>query len=717
MSQKAPKVHTTKSGKPYIKVNGKKIIINVEITNKQLIKLYKLLKKTIKPKKKTKSHKKKTKSHRRRRRRRYLKGKFISTINPLDRSTVSSSNGHPSDSGDKDLINSLMNRLQDRSSQPYSQTGPGKINAPLELNAPSDQLALIPKAPPLIPEAPPLLIGPGTTIEERKRALLSSLKWNLLMASPYVNIEDVKQLLAEYGLKPSDMKQQQQILPPKRRPPPYPPHPPLGPPPGPRQPPGPRPTLKEQKEFEEINEMLNNAYAQRTFPRPGRPSKEQIELDKINKMLNDAYNQPKPLQNRLHPQPLTQNKADELFNRKIIDLDPEYSDDNEGDIDDEFERDYQKPTNIDDLMSRGTNAQGKLSKSEKKKLSEHVGTFSFPDEEEKKHNELQETNESPKHKSSKYELASSKLPSPEFPPSPTSKSDLFDILPKDILAQAKTLFPVEFSNKLRQIPVEDLIGDTEDLTTQNIMKLYDQYLNESKSNLFDVLPKDLLTQAKTIFPTEFSNKLRHIPIEDLIGDTEDLTAQNIMKLYDQYIDEKKGSGNKNGGLYNDQIDKIMCHFGDYKGTIMRDQIKKLLPYIKPQSRLAFIINTDTHDKPGMHWDAIYIDARNGPESSNSLEWFDSFGRPMPADILEDCKLIIKMLKPRTLLKIKENKVIHQKDNTSNCGQFSCKFLIDRFRGKSFADASGYDDKVKINDSTHDEKEIERLKHTAPFNYI
>jgi len=184
--------------------------------------------------------------------------------------------------------------------------------------------------------------------------------------------------------------------------------------------------------------------------------------------------------------------------------------------------------------------------------------------------------------------------------------------------------------------------------------------------------------------------------------------------------KKSGTGRtntNNGGLYDDQIDKIMSKFKDFKGCIMRDEIKKLLPEITPQSRLAFIINTQASDKPGMHWDAVYIDARNSSDSSNSLEWFDSFGRPMPPDILEDCKLILKVLKPETILKVKENHVIHQSDDSSNCGWFCCKFLIDRFRGKSFSDATGFDDKIKINHINKDENEIERLKKVPPFNYI
>lgn len=183
--------------------------------------------------------------------------------------------------------------------------------------------------------------------------------------------------------------------------------------------------------------------------------------------------------------------------------------------------------------------------------------------------------------------------------------------------------------------------------------------------------------------------------------------------------EKKGDGQnqQEGGLYDDQINKIMSHFKDYKGTIMRDEIKTLLPGIEPKSRVAFIINTDTSDKPGQHWQAVLIDARDGPESSNSLEFYDSFGRSIPPDVLQDCKLILKMLKPSTVLKLKENRVIAQSDNSSNCGFFCCRFLMDRFRGKSFAAATGYDDKVKINEINKNEKEIEKLKQTKPFSFI
>ena len=101
----------------------------------------------------------------------------------------------------------------------------------------------------------------------------------------------------------------------------------------------------------------------------------------------------------------------------------------------------------------------------------------------------------------------------------------------------------------------------------------------------------------------------------------------------------------------------------------------------------------------------------------TLEWYDSFGRPMPADIREDCKLILKILRPETILKLKENSVVQQSDNSSNCGFFCIRFLIDRFRGKSFAESTGFDERQKINMINKNETEIEKMKHTKPFSYI
>ena len=54
------------------------------------------------------------------------------------------------------------------------------------------------------------------------------------------------------------------------------------------------------------------------------------------------------------------------------------------------------------------------------------------------------------------------------------------------------------------------------------------------------------------------------------------------------------------------------------GVFARDELPDLVHVQRP---FALIFNTDSHDKPGQHWLAIY-----GP-SDAPLEFFDSFGMP------------------------------------------------------------------------------------------
>ncbi len=146
-------------------------------------------------------------------------------------------------------------------------------------------------------------------------------------------------------------------------------------------------------------------------------------------------------------------------------------------------------------------------------------------------------------------------------------------------------------------------------------------------------------------------------------------------------------------LYDDEINNIMRKYSDYRGTIANDDIKTLLPSIKPQSRVAFIINTDKHNSPGSHWISIYVDAR--PNGSQSIEYFDSFGRDPSPEIMRDLRLVVDMLHPETYLKLKISPMIHQTDSTNTSSWHAMHYLIDRFRGKTFAEASGYNPDKKI----------------------
>src|SRR5688572_14574459 len=128
--------------------------------------------------------------------------------------------------------------------------------------------------------------------------------------------------------------------------------------------------------------------------------------------------------------------------------------------------------------------------------------------------------------------------------------------------------------------------------------------------------------------------------------------------------------------------------------------------IKPHSRVGFILNTDKKDKPGQHWVAVFADGR--PNGSQSIEYYNSFADDIPNDIREDLKKVGDKISPDNLLKLKVNYVKQQAERSENCGHFCIRFLVDRFHGKSFADATGYDQGLKTSAVTKNESEIENL---------
>ena len=160
------------------------------------------------------------------------------------------------------------------------------------------------------------------------------------------------------------------------------------------------------------------------------------------------------------------------------------------------------------------------------------------------------------------------------------------------------------------------------------------------------------------------------------------------------------------GLSTDQINHMMSNSKHFLGTIGSDQIHELK--IKPHTPFAFVMNTDPSNKPGSHWVSCYSDGKS------SIEYFDSFADPPSKSFMKETKWIANQLQPETYLKFKQNRIVEQDNNSDNCGYFASKFLIDRIRGKPFAECTKYDDHIK------GEKDIEAWKqklHIKPFKYI
>ena len=101
-------------------------------------------------------------------------------------------------------------------------------------------------------------------------------------------------------------------------------------------------------------------------------------------------------------------------------------------------------------------------------------------------------------------------------------------------------------------------------------------------------------------------------------------------------------------------DEIMSEH--FLGVFPRDMIPK------HTGNGSLIANTDTSDKPGTHWVAMY-------KENHECEFFDSYGRaPFENNFLE--------------IRTRHNKVKLQSDYSQVCGHYCLYFLYFRSRGNN-----------------------------------
>ena len=160
------------------------------------------------------------------------------------------------------------------------------------------------------------------------------------------------------------------------------------------------------------------------------------------------------------------------------------------------------------------------------------------------------------------------------------------------------------------------------------------------------------------------------------------------------IGDGKAKIPSDNGLNTLQIDKIMKPLPEFLGTIPSDGIDSLIPLVKPNTRICFIMNSDPHNEPGSHWVAVLIDARK--DGDHSIEFYNSLGmydrRRLTSGFLRDIVPLLEKLNPEEKpLKLKENLIADQNNTSSNCGYFAIKFLLDRIkRNETFAEATRFD---------------------------
>ena len=235
-------------------------------------------------------------------------------------------------------------------------------------------------------------------------------------------------------------------------------------------------------------------------------------------------------------------------------------------------------------------------------------------------------------------------------------------------------------------------------TLDNIMKEYNKY------NKLPDTYADALDDIATVYGVEaYQKDGKRKSTQAVVTKIKNIISKKLYEL-------QEGSGrNDEYGLNTDQINALMSKYGnEYIGTIASDEIPSILSKVEPKSRGGFVINTQKHTQPGAHWQAVFYDAR--PNGSNSIEFYDSFGRDPTKAFMKEIKELANKLNAETYLKFKINKIIQQSNTSSNCGYFATKFLIDRFRGKPFRECTGFDEHVK------DEKNINKWK-AKQFKYL
>ncbi len=235
------------------------------------------------------------------------------------------------------------------------------------------------------------------------------------------------------------------------------------------------------------------------------------------------------------------------------------------------------------------------------------------------------------------------------------------------------------------------LNDDPKYTYDSYIEIIEYYANLFKTNLGSFIPK-----------TPSSNNIK-TKYDELINVVKQLDPESLRKVYSRLQQSGKGKmnfTNTNDGLYNFDIDDLMTKYNKngFKGSYAIDQIKEI-DFDPSEKSISFIMNTEPIAKKDGHWVAIYLNKDN-------LEYYDSFGDEPSERFMKEIKKILDKWSPTKALQFKINRIKYQRDNSNNCGYFAMKFLIDRYKGIHFKDATGFN---KLSNAIKGEKEINAFK--------
>lgn len=303
----------------------------------------------------------------------------------------------------------------------------------------------------------------------------------------------------------------------------------------------------------------------------------------------------------------------------------------------------------------------------------------------------------------------------ETKPEPIISKKLFKTLTKfydDIPSMNEDVFfkalekrnPKEFKNITEKIMNEDENKIIQDYKTliQEREEEGEQMLEEYYKNLPTeeyISPEEQITYIPEDEPREPSLYESQSESELGFGKIAEITP----KIKGLGLDDLQAKG-----LYNYEIDEIMNKYKDdgFLGTIPRDGLSKIYKKVKAGKPFSFVMNTlGMNDKRVGHWVCCNLDA-NG----YSFEYYDPLGDNPDKNFQNDITPILEKWDSPVYLKYKINKVKKQSDRTNTCGWHCMDFLIKRYSGLPFPEATDFD----IKKGEGDVKELKKKYNKFGF---
>lgn len=131
---------------------------------------------------------------------------------------------------------------------------------------------------------------------------------------------------------------------------------------------------------------------------------------------------------------------------------------------------------------------------------------------------------------------------------------------------------------------------------------------------------------------------------------------DVLYQYERLVNDEKKDSFKFLGAVPSDVSRVI----DLKYNTLK----------KKYDTIGIVFNTDTHKRPGQHWLATFIDNKH-----RTIEYFDSLGKAPNKYIRE----FLLHFKGYTLVM---NEIPHQTAG-SQCGSYSCYFIIQKLKGKTF----------------------------------